>query len=135
MRRTTIGMALVAALALTGLVAGLVQFRPRSKGMAVTAAAARAGRRHPPLLPGVKAFDTAHYRIHSTATPEQTAQVAQAVESLYGHYTRVLSGPGTRARRLTLVLYRDRAEFKRNNRSRPWAEAYYLPPRSYAYFA
>lgn len=129
-------MALAAALALTGLVVGLVQLRPRSEGIAVTAAAATptAARRHPPLLPGATAFDTAHYRIHSSATPQQTAQVAQAVESLHHRYTQVFPGPGARARRLTLVLYRDRAEFKRNNRSRPWAEAYYLPPRSYAYF-
>ncbi|WP_192203048.1 hypothetical protein [Pseudoxanthomonas sp. PXM03] len=35
---------------------------------------------------------------------------------------------------LTLVLYRDADEFARNNRSRPWAEAYYLRPACYAYY-
>lgn len=36
--------------------------------------------------------------------------------------------------RLPVILYRDRAEFSRNNRSSPWAEAYYLDPACYAYF-
>ncbi|HJW46745.1 MAG TPA: hypothetical protein VJ484_09655 [Lysobacter sp.] len=78
--------------------------------------------------------DTSHYRIHSTATSAQTALVAQAVESLYEGYTAVFPRTAGHAAKLTLVLYRDRTEFKHNNRSRPWAEAYYLPPRSYAYF-
>ena len=97
-------------------------------------AAAGAASRHPPLPPGATTLDTAHYRIHSTASAAQTAQVARAVESLHARYTQMFSESGAAAARSTLVLYRDRAEFKRNNRSRPWAEAYYLPPRSYAYF-
>jgi len=32
------------------------------------------------------------------------------------------------------VLYKDQAEFKAHNRSSSWAEAYYLPPRSHAYY-
>lgn len=89
---------------------------------------------HPPLPGGATTTNTAHYRIHSTATDAQTAQVASAVESLYARYVTLFPPPPGRDAQMTLVLYRDRAEFKRNNRSRPWAEAYYLPPRSYAYF-
>jgi len=37
-------------------------------------------------------------------------------------------------RPLTLVLHANREEFQRNNRSRPWAEAYYLRPACYAYY-
>lgn len=88
-----------------------------------------------PVLPaGAEVVETAHYRIHSTASPMQTAQVARAVESLYARYATMFPRAAEHAAPLVLVLYRDRAEFKRNNRSRPWAEAYYLPPRSYAYF-
>ena len=89
---------------------------------------------HPSLPPGAVVLDTPHYRIHSPATAAQTRQVAHAVEALYGRYAATFPHASANRVRLTLVLYRDRAEFKRNNRSRPWAEAYYLPPRSYAYF-
>lgn len=89
---------------------------------------------HPPLPDSAATTDTAHYRIHSAASAAQTAEVARAVESLYERYTTVFSPAPGEGVKMTLVLYRDRAEFKRNNRSRPWAEAYYLPPRSYAYF-
>lgn len=123
----------LAALALAGLAVHAVQRQP-NVGKAVTVEAAHTARRHPPLLSGATTTDTPHYRIHSTATAAQTAQVAQAVESLYGRYAAVFPVSRPDAPKLTLVLYRDRAEFKRNNHSRPWAEAYYLPPRSYAYF-
>lgn len=77
-------------------------------------------------------MDTAHYRIRSAATDVQTQAVGRAVESLYEAYTATF-GPGAQQRPLELVLYRDQAEFKANNRSSAWAEAYYLEPRSYAY--
>lgn len=78
---------------------------------------------------------TPHYRVHSTAGPEQTRQVADAVESLHAAYMALFADavrPSSRP--LTLVLYADRDEFQRNNRSRPWAEAYYLRPACYAYY-
>lgn len=80
-------------------------------------------------------LQTAHYRVHSTATPAQTQEVADAVESLHAAYLSLFAdqvAPSTTP--LTLVLYRDADEFARNNRSRPWAEAYYLRPACYAYY-
>lgn len=84
-----------------------------------------------PYLPP-HVVDTAHYRIRSAATGEQTQAVGQAVESLHEAYVAEF-GSGTQQARLELVLYRDQAEFKANNRSSAWAEAYYREPRSYAY--
>lgn len=82
-------------------------------------------------------LETRHYIIRSTATPSQTAQVAAAVESLHDAYTAFFPGlpTGSADEKLKMVLYRDKREFKANNRSRPWAEAYYQPPACYAYYA
>ena len=69
---------------------------------------------------------TAHYAIASFATAEQTTQVADAVEALHGAFLEFFPGvPSQRpdGRKLQLVLYRDQAHFKANNRSKPWAEA------------
>jgi hypothetical protein len=88
-----------------------------------------------PAIPAnAKHYESAHYQIHSTANAEQTARVTQAVEHLYAAYATLFpsAAPG---HKLSLVLYRDRDEFKRNNRSAPWAEGYYLAPRSHAYYA
>lgn len=76
--------------------------------------------------------DTPHYRIHSAATAAQTREVAAAVEALHVAYAKTFAVDPAAAR-LELVLYRDRAQFKANNRSSPWAEAYYREPRSHAY--
>jgi hypothetical protein len=90
----------------------------------------------PPLAASAVAFDTPNYLLHSTATREQTAQVAAAVERLYSSYAALFGPPAVpRQKKLVLVLYRDRQEFQANNRSSPWAEAYYLEPRSHAYYA
>lgn len=90
----------------------------------------------PPLRPDARRVATAHYVIHTTATPEQTRRVAEAAEHLHAAYTRLFPVDATRATGLELVLYRDRDEFRRHGGSRfPWAEAYYLPPRSHAYVA
>ena len=81
---------------------------------------------------------TAHYAIASFATAEQTTQVADAVEALHGAFLEFFPGvPSQRpdGRKLQLVLYRDQAHFKANNRSKPWAEAYYRPPTCFAYYA
>ncbi|MFC3814505.1 hypothetical protein [Lysobacter sp. GCM10012299] len=81
---------------------------------------------------------SAHYAVDSTADADQTAQVVQAVEALREAYIAFFPGPRTQrddGRKLQLRLYRDQAEFKANNRSSPWAEAYYQTPTCHAYFA
>lgn len=75
---------------------------------------------------------TNHYLIHSSATEVETTSVSDAVESLYRAYADLLPSRAP-ATGLKLVLYKNRAEFKQNNRSSPWAEAYYKRPYSYAY--
>lgn len=129
----TIGVVVLALLA-WAIHAGRDSRADARRGAARPATSTQAGRTPPPLLPAAVTTETVHYRIHSTATPAQTAQVAQAVESLHAGYAALFPSTPTRREKLALVLYRDRAQFKRNNHSRPWAEAYYLPPRSYAYF-
>jgi hypothetical protein len=82
-------------------------------------------------------FDTEHYTLYSYAPPEETKRVAQAAEALHDAYGRVFAGlVDTKAPmpRLQMVLYGTRGQFKANNRSSPWAEAYYQRPRSYAYY-
>jgi hypothetical protein len=78
-----------------------------------------------------------HYAISSTADTAQTRQVMHAVEQLRAAYSAFF--PEVRAQRedgqkLKLRLYRDQAEFKANNRSSPWAEAYYQTPVCHAYY-
>ncbi len=83
--------------------------------------------------PAGPVFESAHYRITSTATPEQTRDVAVAMEALHRAYLQTMGVTAQGDGKLSLVLYRDRAQFQANNRSRPWAEAYYQPPHCYAY--
>jgi len=136
MRRTTFSWLVVGALVFSGFAFFVAQ--PKKAEVAPTPTRAPASSHKAPALPPLPVdaviTDTPHYRIHSTATAAQTAQVARVVESLHQHYAGVFAVPEGKAERLSLVLYRDRAEFKRNNHSLPWAEAYYLSPRSYAYF-
>lgn len=83
-------------------------------------------------------METEHYAIVSHADATQTKQVADTVEALHRAFLAFFPGvPSQRSdgRKLQLVLYRDRAHFKANNHSKPWAEAYYLPPTCYAYYA
>lgn len=91
---------------------------------------------HP--MPRAITLDTAHYRIASTATAEQTARIGAASEQLYAAYRAFFAETAPIAptsARLSLVLYRDQQEFKAHNRSQPWAEAYYRPPSCHAYYA
>ncbi|HEX4973326.1 MAG TPA: DUF1570 domain-containing protein [Steroidobacteraceae bacterium] len=85
--------------------------------------------------PNAAVEETEHYRIHYTGTPAQAQRVGDAVEMLYSAYGSVFpqSAPAAPGK-LILVLYKDRAEFKHNNRSSAWAEAYYQQPACYAYF-
>ena len=90
-----------------------------------------------PLPSNARVFESEHYRIRSTAGATNTRRVAEAVESLYRAYGEMFPStvaPAASAAKLGLVLYRDQAEFKRHNRSKPWAEAYYLPPDCHAYY-
>ncbi|HKS58181.1 MAG TPA: DUF1570 domain-containing protein [Steroidobacteraceae bacterium] len=88
------------------------------------------------LIPANAAVhETDHYRVHYTSMAQQAALVGSAVEKLYAAYVSVFPQPASApSSKLILVLYKDRAEFKSNNRSSQWAEAYYLPPGCYAYF-
>ncbi len=91
---------------------------------------------HPNPLPEAKQVETAHYAITSTADAAQTQQVADAAEALYSAYAAFFPGKAAAPReKLKLTLYAHQAQFKANNRSMPWAEAYYLRPVCYAYYA
>jgi Protein of unknown function (DUF1570) len=82
--------------------------------------------------------ETLHYEITSTATPKQTMLVAEAVEVFYSAYTEFFSDvldKKTAPIKLKLVLYKNRQEFSVNNKSSPWAEAYYRAPICYAYYS
>ncbi len=81
--------------------------------------------------PSVKAIETTHYLIYSTALPAQTKAVSEAVEALYSAYSQDF--PVAKGSKLELVLYANQEEFKQHNKSSPWAEAYYSFPRCYAY--
>ncbi|MBD9480656.1 hypothetical protein [Pseudoxanthomonas sp. PXM02] len=127
-RRAILVTATLASLALIGGVLVWQRARPAPASVAAPVSVAR--------IPATATLlETSHYRVHSTATPAQTRQVTDAVESLHTAYMTLFADqvrPSSRP--LTLVLYADREEFQRNNRSRPWAEAYYLRPACYAYY-
>jgi hypothetical protein len=79
-------------------------------------------------------FKTQNFAIHSSATKEQTASVGSSVEALYRSYVTLFE-PEIQKNQFHLVLFKDQAEFKKHNRSSPWAEAYYKRPYSFAYAA
>lgn len=88
------------------------------------------------IPPQAQVLETDHYRVHYTGTLQQAELIGSAVEKLYVAYTSAFPPQSvTASGKLTLVLYGSQAEFKQNNRSSPWAEAYYLRPASYAYFS
>jgi hypothetical protein len=81
---------------------------------------------------------TAHYTMSSWATASQTRDVGEAVEALARAYSSIFAAaamPTSSPEKLKLWLYRDQAQFKANNRSSPWAEAYYRHPICHAYYA
>lgn len=93
---------------------------------------------HPAPLSGSKIVETAHYTITTTADDAQTRDVADAVETLYATHHAFFSrqrAPAGTGEKLKLTLYAHQAQFKANNRSLWWAEAYYLRPVCYAYYA
>lgn len=131
-------LATLAALVGVALVCSAIYSQQiRSAKVAETQKAGSSVTVQPSLPASARKRETAHYHIYSTATDGQIQLVSEAVESLHAAYMGYFpksSNPSQQGK-LTLVLYKDRDEFKRNNRSSPWAEAYYLSPRSYAYYA
>jgi hypothetical protein len=134
---------LLTALFLLGI-GGLVAWRTSAHREAQITKAAKPAAARPRLaahqapLPGARVVETAHYAITSTADDEQTRRVGEAVEALHAAYLAwfpdVVQRPANAAK-LRLTLYADKRELRANNRSSPWAEAYYLAPVSYAYYA
>ena len=93
---------------------------------------------HPAKLPGATSVETTHYVITSTASQDETRLVAEAAEHFHAAYTLFFNEniDSTHAQhKLKLTLYKSQAQFKASNRSIPWAEAYYLRPICYAYYA
>jgi hypothetical protein len=85
-----------------------------------------------------RTVETPHYTIASSATAEQTEQIARVVEILYRSYSNKFSSLPTfnsNHPRLKLLLYKDRAEMRRINPGLGWAEAFYRKPYCRAYFS
>lgn len=119
-----------------GLCAACDRPAPPAQPAQVAAAAARPAQALPP--PGAQEYQTDHYAIFSTASAQQTLQVATAVEALHRAYAGFFQWPAATAPqppRMRLILYRDKSEFSRYNTSMPWAEAYYRKPYCHAYYA
>jgi hypothetical protein len=116
------------------LLASVVMLAIPACGPAPDAASADQTRTQPPLPDGIRRYETAHFWIDATATPAQARRMGEAAEALYVAYARDFGVATPPATPLRMVLYRDRREFQRFNRSKPWAEAYYLPPVCHAYF-
>ncbi len=82
-------------------------------------------------------FETQHYVIESSATPEQTREIGQVAEIVYGAYAELASQLQCAVRphpKLKMKLFKDRDEFRRCNRSCGWAEAFYRRPCCYQYY-
>jgi len=85
------------------------------------------------LPPDARFLDTAHYRIASTADPQVTQRVAEAVETLRQAYVTLLPVNVARTAPMSLVLYRSREELHRFVAAPSWAEAIYRQPDCHAY--
>lgn len=85
--------------------------------------------------PKVIRVDTLNYSIASTADEAATQRGERALEALFATYAGFFQdiAPLGVPQRLRVRLYGDRAEFLANNRSRPWAEAYYAERVCHAY--
>lgn len=153
--------ACAALLALGGLWRAHVLQVRSADALTATTAAGQTGApvaRAAPPAPRPWRHRTAHFTIESTAGEAETAEVGRAAEALHAAWrrffaaelaARALPAPqapatgsaaleqrtGTTEAPLRLRLYAGQAEFKAHNRSRPWAEAYYLRPVSHAYVA
>lgn len=79
-----------------------------------------------------------HHVVYSTATREQTEDMAKKMELLYQAYSNVFGKlPSFQPNhpRLKVKLFRDRKEFRWVNPGLGWAEAYYQYPFCRAYYS
>lgn len=85
--------------------------------------------------PRVVQANTPHYSIASTADEAATQRAGLALDALFAAYSGFFQAsiPSGAPQRMRVRLYGDRAEFVANNRSRPWAEAYYVDGVCHAY--
>lgn len=83
-------------------------------------------------------METACHKIYSTATTQQTADTARALEMLYTAYSNKLgsvSGCQHPHPLLQVKLYKNRDEMRRINPGLGWAEAFYREPYCRAYYS
>ena len=81
--------------------------------------------------------ETDHFIIYSSATQEQTDEIASIVELVYNEYEGVLKQLGKTIqphKKLKIKLYKDRKEFKHCNNRAGWAEGFYRYPYSHQYY-
>ncbi|MBN2180334.1 MAG: hypothetical protein JW715_00360 [Sedimentisphaerales bacterium] len=84
------------------------------------------------------AKETEHYIIYSTATDEQTEEIASVAEIVYDGYRKFLAQLGKTIEphpKLKMKLYKDREEFRRCNHVTNWYEAFYRRPYCYQYYS
>lgn len=82
-------------------------------------------------------IETKNYIIQSSAEKSQTDRVVIVSEALYSRYAQFLNENGIKVpkhEKLKVKLYKNRDEFKFYNYWTGWAEAFYRPPYSEAYY-
>lgn len=82
--------------------------------------------------------ETEHYVVYSTATAEQTEEIARVAEIVHAGYGRFADRFGCEIcprGKLKIKLFKDREEFRHCNRVRGWAEAFYRKPYCYQYYS
>lgn len=80
------------------------------------------------------ASETAHFAFLSTADRGLTTRAAVATEALFDAYVGFFGDvPAAVPAKFKLRIYATRDEFQANNRSRPWAEAFYHQGVGHAY--
>ena len=82
--------------------------------------------------------ETEHYVIYSTATPEQTDEIAEIAEIVYEGYLELAKQLQQDIKphpKLKMKLFKNRKEFRRCNRFIGWAEAFYKKPYCYQYYS
>ena len=82
--------------------------------------------------------DTEHYLIFSSATVEQTNEIADIAEITYDGYLKFIKQLQLSVKphlKLKMKLFKDRKEFRRCNRIYSWCEAFYKYPYCCQYYA
>jgi hypothetical protein len=90
-----------------------------------------------PWHPSLK-LEKTHHLIVSSATGQQTQEIAHALDLLYSAYSNRfgnVTGFQRAHPRLQVKLFKDRPEFRRINPGLGWAEAFYRKPYCRAYFS